>query len=345
MGRRGNRRIRWLPGGAEAPIIPAMRIIRHIQNIPDELKSGAVAVGNFDGIHRGHQALINHCRTLAETVRGPTLALTFEPHPRRVFQADAPPFRLTPFRSKVRLLSDLGVDGLVSLRFDLAVSQQSPEAFIQDILVQALGARHVVVGYDFVFGHRRAGNADLLGEFGSRHGFEVTVLDPVTHDDDVCSSTIIRVDLETGRCRRAAELLGHWWEIEGRVQGGDRRGRQLGFPTANLHLGPSALRPALGVYAIRFGLEEAGGTRWYPGVANLGRRPTFDGKGIVLESHLFDFSDDIYGRHGRVAFVEHLRPEKKFDGIDAIKAQIALDGEQARHILTKADNAQDRFEM
>ena len=320
-----------------------MRIIRHISKTPNDLRGGAVAVGNFDGIHRGHQALIGHCRALADTVKGAALALTFEPHPRSLFQTDAPPFRLTPFRSKARLLAGLGIDCLVSLRFDKKVSLLSPEGFIQEILLRGLGARHVVVGYDFVFGHRRAGNVDLLRAQSARHDFTVSVLDPVTHDDDVCSSTIIRVDLETGRCRRAADLLGHWWEIEGRVRGGDRRGRQLGFPTANLHLRESALRPALGVYAIRFGLEEVGGTRWYPGVANLGQRPTFDGKGIVLEAHLFDFSDDVYGRHGRVAFVEHLRPEQKFDGINAIKEQITLDCEQARQILADPANAQDQF--
>jgi riboflavin kinase/FMN adenylyltransferase len=320
-----------------------MRIIRHISSIPKDLQGGAVAVGNFDGIHRGHQALISHCRALADNVRGPTLVLTFEPHPRRVFQPDAPPFRLTPFRSKARLLAGLGVDCLVSLRFDLNTSRQSAEDFISQVLIGGLGARHVVVGYDFVFGHRRTGNVAMLQERGNNHDFEVSVLEPVTHDDDVCSSTIIRVDLETGRCRRAAELLGHWWEIEGRVRDGDKRGRQLGFPTANLHLSPSALRPALGVYAIRFGLEEAGGTVWYPGVANLGNRPTFDGKGIILESHLFDFDGDIYGRHGRVAFVEHLRPERKFDGLDAIKAQIALDCGQARDVLADPSNMQTRF--
>ncbi|MDP6691324.1 MAG: bifunctional riboflavin kinase/FAD synthetase [Alphaproteobacteria bacterium] len=320
-----------------------MRIIRHIKTVPDELRGGAVAVGNFDGIHRGHQALIGRCKDMADAVSGPAFALTFEPHPRSIFQADAPPFRLTPFRSKARLLSKLGVDCLASLRFDHDVSQQPAEEFIREVLVQVLGALHVVVGYDFVFGHHRAGNGALLQEYGERHDFTVSVLEPVTHDDDVCSSTIIRVDLETGRCRRAAELLGHWWEVEGRVRGGDRRGRLLGFPTANLHLRDSALRPALGVYAIRFGLDEAGKTRWYPGVANLGQRPTFDGQGITLESHLFDFDQDIYGRHARVAFIEHLRPEQKFDGLDAIKAQIALDSAQAREILADPANAQDKF--
>jgi riboflavin kinase/FMN adenylyltransferase len=322
-----------------------MRIIRHIENIPEELRGGAVAVGNFDGMHRGHQALIQQCRAMADAVDGPAVALTFEPHPRSLFQADAPPFRLTPFRSKARLLADLGVDCLTSLRFDRKVSQQPAEDFIKTVLVEGLGARHVIVGYDFVFGHRRAGNAAMLQEFGDRHNFIVSVLEPVTHDDDVCSSTIIRVDLETGRCRRAAELLGHWWEVEGRVRSGEKRGRLLGFPTANLHLRDTALRPALGVYAIRFGLSENGATKWYPGVANLGNRPTFDGKGITLESHLFDFDADIYGRHARVAFIEHLRPEIKFDGLDAIKAQIALDGEQARDILADPANAQALFEI
>jgi riboflavin kinase/FMN adenylyltransferase len=322
-----------------------MRIIRHIENIPEELRGGAVAVGNFDGMHRGHQALIQQCRAMADAVDGPAVALTFEPHPRSLFQADAPPFRLTPFRSKARLLADLGVDCLTSLRFDRKVSQQPAEDFIKTVLVEGLGARHVIVGYDFVFGHRRAGNAAMLQEFGDRHNFIVSVLEPVTHDDDVCSSTIIRVDLETGRCRRAAELLGHWWEVEGRVRSGEKRGRLLGFPTANLHLRDTALRPALGVYAIRFGLSENGATKWYPGVANLGNRPTFDGKGITLESHLFDFDADIYGRHARVAFIEHLRPEIKFDGLDAIKAQIALDGEQARDILADPANAQAFFEI
>ena len=322
-----------------------MRIIRHIENIPEKLRGGAVAVGNFDGMHRGHQALIQQCRAMADAVDGPAVALTFEPHPRSLFQADAPPFRLTPFRSKARLLADLGVDCLTSLRFDRKVSQQPAEDFIKTVLVEGLGARHVIVGYDFVFGHRRAGNAAMLQEFGDRHNFIVSVLEPVTHDDDVCSSTIIRVDLETGRCRRAAELLGHWWEVEGRVRSGEKRGRLLGFPTANLHLRDTALRPALGVYAIRFGLSENGATKWYPGVANLGNRPTFDGKGITLESHLFDFDADIYGRHARVAFIEHLRPEIKFDGLDAIKAQIALDGEQARDILADPANAQAFFEI
>ncbi|MDP6346093.1 MAG: bifunctional riboflavin kinase/FAD synthetase [Alphaproteobacteria bacterium] len=322
-----------------------MRVLRHIAEATDGLRGGAVAIGNFDGVHRGHQALIGRCGAMARQSGGPLVALTFEPHPRSIFQPDAPPFRMTPFRSKARLLAELGVDYLVALRFDHHISRKPAVEFVEDFLVRGLGARHVVVGYDFVFGHRRSGDAGVLAECGRQHGFEVTVLEPVVHDDDVCSSTIIRIDLETGRTRRAAELLGHWWEIEGRVRGGDKRGRQLGFPTANLHLKTAALRPALGVYAIRFGLDEGGETRWYPGVANLGQRPTFDGQGVILEAHLFDFSADIYGRHGRVAFVDHLRPERKFNGIDEIKAQIGRDCEQARAVLADPANALDHFAM
>ncbi|HZD24923.1 MAG TPA: bifunctional riboflavin kinase/FAD synthetase [Alphaproteobacteria bacterium] len=320
-----------------------MQIVRHLDTFPAASRGGAVVVGNFDGVHRGHQALIGRCREVAAALDRPAVALTFEPHPRQVFSPEAPPFRLTPFRVKAQLLAAYGIEVTAALRFDRALYSKPAEAFVADVLVDGLGARHVVVGYDFVFGFKRGGNTELLVELGRRHGFEVTVLEPVTHGDDVCSSTIIRVDLETGRTRRAADLLGHWWEVQGRVRGGDRRGRQLGFPTANLHLAKTALRPARGVYAVHFGLQNGSGTDWYPGVANLGTRPTFDGTGIVLEAHVFDFSDDIYGRHARVAFVEHLRPERRFNGIEEIRAQIAADCAQARELLSRPEYAIDRF--
>jgi riboflavin kinase/FMN adenylyltransferase len=316
-----------------------MRVVRHLNAYPEDLRGGAVVIGNFDGVHRGHQALIAACREVAGELGGAATALTFEPHPRQVFAPDSPPFRLTPFRSKAQLMGAYGLDALAALRFQPSLYGKTAEDFVRDVLVAGLGARHVVVGYDFVFGYKRGGNVDLLQRMGENLGFGVTVVQPVTHGDDVCSSTIIRVDLETGRARRAADLLGHWWEVQGRVRGGDRRGRQLGFPTANLHMSPAALRPARGVYAVHFGVEECGATEWYPAVANLGTRPTFDGTGVVLEVHLFEFSGDLYGRHARVAFVEHLRPEKKFNGIDEIKAQIDADCTAARELLKKPENA------
>lgn len=320
-----------------------MRVVRHLQSLPPELKGGAVVIGNFDGVHRGHQALIARAADIAEKQKVPLLALTFEPHPRQVFAREAPPFRLTPFRSKARLMSIFGVDVLAALHFSPPLYQKPAEAFVKDVLVDGLGARHIVVGYDFVFGSKRGGDASLLKRLGPEMGFEVTTLEPVMHGDDVCSSTIIRVNLETGRAERAAELLGHWWEVQGHVRYGDQRGRQLGFPTANLTLPADGLRPATGVYAVHFGLENGEGVLWRPGVANLGTRPTFDGTGLVLEVHVFDFDGDLYGRHARVAFAAHLRAEKKFNGLDEIKAQIAADSAQARDLLTSPEYAIDRF--
>ena len=320
-----------------------MQLFRHYEHLPEDCRGGVVAVGNFDGLHRGHRALIGRAGRLAGEQNEPLAVLTFEPHPRQVFLPDGPPFRITPFRSKARLMSTLGVDVLLALRFSRDLQNKPAETFVRDVLRDGLGARHVVVGYDFAFGHKRSGNVETLRQLGPEMGFDVSVLEPVTHGDDVCSSSIIRVNLETGRARRAAELMGHWWEVEGRVMGGERRGRQLGFPTANLRLHRDALRPALGVYAVHFGLERDGGTEWHKGVANLGQRPTFGGIGVNLEVHIFDFQADIYGQHARVAFVEHLRPERKFNGLDEIKAQIARDSAQAREVLANPQNALDVF--
>ena len=320
-----------------------MRIVRGHDRVPDECKGSVAAIGNFDGVHRGHQALIARCGEIAQAQRAPHAVVTFEPHPRLVFAPDSPPFRLTPFRTKVRILAAQGVSTVFALRFNQALYSKEAEDFVAGVLVDGLGLRHVVIGYDFVFGRKRGGDADLLLRCGKKLGFDVSVIEPVMHDDDVCSSTIIRVDLEGGRARRAADLLGHWWEIEGRVRAGDRRGRQLGFPTLNLHLSPDAFRPALGVYAVHVGIRQGAGTNWYQGAANLGRRPTFDGTGIVLEVHLFEFSGDLYGRQVRVAFVEHLRPEKKFDGMDALKAQIDTDCIEARRMLNQAENRLDAY--
>ena len=321
-----------------------MRLIRDYGKTPEALKGAVLALGNFDGVHRGHRALIEATKAIAEGIAAPSGVLTFEPHPRRRFQPDAPAFRLTPFRSKCRRLDELGVDLLAAVRFNRALFEKTAEQFVGDVLVAGLGVRHVVIGYDFVFGHKRSGSAATLFELGAKHDFDVTIVDPVTHEDDVCSSTIIRVNLQSGLARRAAELLGHWWEVEGKIRGGERRGRQLGFPTANLHLAGDALRPALGVYAVHFGLIDGAGTTWHPAVANIGYRPTFGGEGIVLEAHLFDFDEDIYGRHARVAFVEHLRGEAKFPGLDALKQQIAADSAEARRILAGGDYAIEHFQ-
>jgi riboflavin kinase/FMN adenylyltransferase len=315
-----------------------MRIFRHDAVAAGD-RGAVVAIGNFDGLHLGHQRVIGEAGTLARALAAPHAVLTFEPHPRSVLRPEGPPFRLTPFRMKSRLIEGLGVDLLFTLHFDRAFAARSAEEFIAGVLLERLGARHVVVGYDFVFGNARRGTAALLAERGAALGFGVSVVAPIEADAGaVFSSTRIREHLAAGRPREAAALLGRWWEIDGRVERGDERGRTIGFPTANLVL-HDYLRPAAGVYAVRAGSEEGGKTVWRDGVANFGTRPTFGGSDLRLEAHLFDFAGDLYGRHLRVALIEHLRPERKFAGIDALKAQISADAVQARTVLAALPEA------
>jgi riboflavin kinase/FMN adenylyltransferase len=309
-----------------------MRIFRHA-TVAAADRGTVVALGNFDGVHLGHQHVIGEAGRLARAVGAPHAVLTFEPHPRSVFRPQDPPFRLTPFRAKSRHIEALGVELLFTLHFDGAFAQRSAEDFIAGVVVQGLGARQVVVGYDFTFGHARRGTPALLQQQGAALGFAVDIVGPVAGAGGaVYSSTHIREHLVAGRPREAAALLGRFWEIDGRVEAGDRRGRTIGFPTANLFL-HDYLRPAAGVYAVRAGIAEGGRTVWHDAVANFGNRPTFGGTDLRLEVHLFDFAGDLYGRHLRVALIEHLRPEQKFAGIDALKAQIAADAARARAVL------------
>jgi riboflavin kinase / FMN adenylyltransferase len=298
------------------------------QKTPAQWKGGAVALGNFDGVHRGHQALIERTAEEAKVLNAPVVALTFEPHPRRFFVPDTGPFRLTLPPAKLRLLEQYGVQAVLAQRFDQAFADLSPDAFIDDVLLEGLGARHVVCGYDFTFGTRRGGNVEMLREKGRRKGFGVTVLDPVMREGEIYSSTRIREALRAGWLSEASDLLGHSWEIEGAVELGDQRGRTIGFPTANVALGEH-LRPRFGVYAVRVLLDG----QWRNAVANLGRRPTFGKLKENFEVHLFDFSGDLYGKVLRVALIEFIRPEMKFAGLDQLKAQIAADGEAARRLL------------
>lgn len=316
-----------------------MRILRHTP-APAELSGAVLALGNFDGVHRGHRAVIGRAREVAKKLRAPLGVLTFEPHPRSLFQPDSPPFRLTPFRSKAHLLAGLGLDLLVVARFDRRMSQMLAQDFVVDLLVQGLQVKHLVVGYDFVFGAKRCGTVQMLDQMSDMEGYGLTVVEPVAEGSDIFSSTLIRKHLSEGRPRAAAELLGHWWEIEGHVRQGFRRGRTIGFPTANLTLG-DYLRPALGVYAVRAFLEHE--NRWIDGAANLGRRPTVGGETENLEVHLFDYQGDLYGKGMRVQLVEHIRPERKFSGLDELKGQIAKDSEAARELLRLSSNALDRF--
>jgi len=295
-------------------------------------------MGNFDGLHRGHAVLIGQVRDLARAHGVPAAVLTFEPHPRSVFLPAAEPFRLTPFRAKEHELARLGIELLFVQHFDLCFAATIAEDFVTEIIVGAIGAGHVVVGWDCTFGNRRCGTPDLLRAAGRQHGFDVTVIEPVRGEDaTVYSSTQIRELLKAGKPREAAALLGRFWEIDGRVATGDRRGRTIGFPTANLGL-DDYLHPAFGVYAVRVsgdGPDDPLAGRTIDGVANIGLRPTVGGLVPRLEAHLFDTEADLYGRHLRVALADFIRPERKFAGIEALKAQIAEDAARARTILAE----------
>ena len=312
-----------------------MQIFRHYENLPAAARGATVAIGNFDGVHLGHQALLKHAKTLGAKLG----VLVFEPHPQEFFKPGGERFRLTPFRAKARLLERVGVDVLYALHFDAAFAALSAEDFVAKVLVDGLGAKHVVVGQDFQFGKGRAGNIDLLKARGREKGFAVSTFDLIGAGPEAkISSTRIREALRAGKPEVAAELLGHAWTVEGRVEHGDQRGRTIGFPTANVSL-EGYLEPALGVYAVR--VEIAG--KLYNGVANFGRRPTFDKKDVLLEVHIFDFTGDIYGQQIVVSFVSYLRPEMKFSGLEALKTQIAKDSERARALLPSPLAGEDHF--
>ncbi len=316
-----------------------MRLFRHTADLPADTRGAAqgavVALGNFDGVHRGHQAVIGTAQRIARDLGAPSAVLTFEPHPRSVFRPADAPFRLSPFRVKARHIEALGVDLLFVCHFDDSFLHKSAEAFIEDDLVRGLGARHVVCGYDFLFGHGRRGDPALLKQAGLQHGFGVTEVGTIADEaGGVYSSTRIRDALVAGNPREAARLLGSPWEIEGRVEHGDHKGRTIGFPTANVELA-DYLRPAFGVYAVRTGVDHGPDTVWRDGVANLGRRPTVGGTVERLETHLFDFDGDLYGQHLRVQLIDFLRPERKFGSFAELKDQIVQDAAAARAVLAK----------
>lgn len=293
-------------------------------------------MGNFDGLHLGHAALIGQAKALAGAAGTPAAVLTFEPHPRTVFMPGGEAFRLTPLRVKEREIGRLGVDLLFVQHFDASFAKKSAESFVDEIMVGAIGVSHVVVGHDCTFGNRRRGTPDMLREAGARHGFGVSIVEPVrAADTAVYSSTHIRELLRAGKPREAAAQLGRPWEIDGRVATGDRRGRTIGFPTANIALG-EYLRPLFGVYAVRVsgdgGDDPLDGVT-VDGVANIGLRPTVGGMVPRLEAHLFDVDCDLYGRHLRVSLVDFIRPERRFSGLDELKAQIAADADRARTML------------
>jgi riboflavin kinase/FMN adenylyltransferase len=307
-----------------------------LEPLPTALRGASVALGNFDGVHFGHRAILDAARAAG----GPLGVVTFEPHPRSVLRTPDRPFRLTSPSSKAQALADVGVALLLEVPFNRAFAALPPEAFIQRVLVDAVGASHVVVGADFRFGAERAGNADMLRAAGEQHGFGVTVVEEVhAENGQPFSSTAIRAHLRDGLTLDAAQMLGRWWEIDGIVTPNRQLGRTIGFPTANLSLG-DLLEPKIGVYAVLASVGEDDSLVWHDAIANLGRRPTVDGDTLLLETHIFDFEGDLYGQTMRVQLIGFIRPEQKFSGLDALRDQIAKDCGTARAILAETDTEQ-----
>jgi riboflavin kinase/FMN adenylyltransferase len=300
--------------------------------LPEHLKGGVIAIGNFDGVHRGHQSVLNRALEIARERGVPALVLTFEPHPRTVFKPDAPVFRLTPAPFKARILEELGFNAVIEYPFDHEFSQRSAEDFIHSILKDWLGASQVVTGFDFHFGRGREGGPAFLMDAGNRYGFGVTLIDAFRDENtDVVSSSHIRALLKEGDVSAVAAMLGYHYTVQAQVIDGEKLGRQLGFPTANMQLPPEA-ELAAGIYAVRFRLENG---KLYDAVASYGRRPTVTENGApLLETYLFDFSGDLYGQICSVSFFGYLRPELKFDGHDPLVAQIRRDEEEARALLS-----------
>lgn len=305
-----------------------MRVHHHWQNIDHAARGASVAMGNFDGLHLGHQSVID----LARRPGAPLGIVTFEPHPRQVFAPDAPPFRLMNAEARANRLAKIGVDQLYQLPFDRALAGLTPEAFARDVLADGLGISHVVVGSDFCFGKGRAGTAADLRTLGAALGFDVTIAPLVAIAGIEVSSTAIRQALTDGRPRDAAAMLGHWHRIEGPVIHGEKRGRELGYPTANMGLSGLHL-PRMGVYAVLADVLTGPHQGRYMGAASLGVRPMFGVNTPNLETYLIDFQGDLYDQHLSIALVEYLRPELKFDGLPALITQMAADTDRARTIL------------
>ncbi len=313
------------------PANPAFLVSDGAGPLPPALSRPVLAIGNFDGVHRGHLAVIGAARAMAQRLARPAAALTFEPHPRSLFQPHVPLFRLTPGTQKLSALAATGLDGAIVLPFDAALAAIPAEAFVADILVGRFAAAGVVVGFDFHFGRARAGSPSFLREQGARFGFEVEVVEPTRDAGDPVSSTAIRNALASGQVGHAAHMLGRPWSVRAQVVHGDKRGRVLGFPTANLVL-PAGTELAFGIYAVRARV----GARMVDGVASYGRRPTFDNGAALLEVYLFDFSGDLYGQEIEVFLHNYLRPEMKFASIEALIAQMEKDSADARALLAGA---------
>jgi riboflavin kinase/FMN adenylyltransferase len=297
--------------------------------VPDHLRNGFVALGNFDGFHLGHQAVVGRAVERARAAGKPAIVATFDPHPMRYFRPDSAYFRLTSLDQRAALFAEAGVDAMYVFGFDAALAALSAEAFVTERLIGDLGVAGVATGEDFTFGKGRSGDIPLLRALGEAHRFTVDTIAPVQLDGETVSSTRIREALRAGDSQTAARLLTRPYTIEGIVQHGDKVGRTLGFPTANIDMA-NYLRPAFGIYAVRGRLSDG---RVLDGAANLGVRPSFDPPKEWLEPYFFDFDGDLYGQTIAVELIDFIRPEARFDSLDALKAQMADDVATAKRLL------------
>jgi riboflavin kinase/FMN adenylyltransferase len=297
--------------------------------VPDSLRGAVLALGNFDGFHLGHQAVVGEAIRWARELGRPAIVATFDPHPIRHFKPDAAPFRLTTLGQRQELFAAAGADAMLVLHFDAAMAAMPAQQWVEEMLVRHMGAVGVVTGEDFTFGRARGGNPQVLREIGAAHGLEGRTVGPVSDGEGIISSSRIRDALKRGDCQAAAELLTRPFSIRGRVQHGDKLGRTIGFPTANLDMA-TYLRPLYGIYAVTGRMPDGSVLH---GAANIGIRPTFDPPKELLEPHFFDFAGDLYGQEIEVAFHHFLRPEAKFDSLDALIEQMDRDCVRARELL------------
>ena len=312
-----------------------MRVFHKYHDVPLSSKGGVIAIGNFDGVHKGHQTILKTAKQIAKADNVPFNVLTFEPHPSQAFDREKEPFRLTPIRSKVRVMSKLGIDNLIIMHFVADFYNMSAEDFIKKVIVGGLKASHLVVGEGYHFGKDSLGDTSLLQKLGEKYGFKVTVVPNLLNKEkERISSSLARFLLRRGDISKLKQMLGRYWEIEARVIKGNQIGRAIGFPTANLNTMDYAT-PRMGVYAARIGIpDKKGKITWFDGIMNYGSRPTVDGETVFLEAHIFDFSGDIYGKRIIVRPIKFLRPEMKMKGLEDLKNHIKEDIVWAKIILS-----------
>ncbi|WP_045835248.1 bifunctional riboflavin kinase/FAD synthetase [Hyphomicrobium sp. 99] len=308
-----------------------MHVIHGHKHVMPEFRGTSIAIGNFDGVHRGHRALIAEAKRHARDARVPSAVMVFEPHPREFFQPDEMHFRLTPLKRKIALLEILGVDIAFVEPFNAELAAMTAEQFIERVLVAGLGVVHVVIGYDFYFGHKRGGNPELMVRAGEELGFGVTVMPPIAEAGEPFSSSAVRLYLAQGDVKGAAHVLGSHWRVAGRVVGGAKRGTDMGYPTANLPM-PKGTTLGHGIYAVRAYFDGVP----HDAAAYLGTRPTFDDGMPVLEVYLFDFNGDLYGREMEVEFIDFIRGDRKFHSVEELVAQMDEDIAKVQAVLAKA---------